>query len=86
VKTYNNRGYSYAKSGVYDLATADYAQVIALDPGNAHAYHNRGISYDKLGQLDKAIADFTKGACVSARADGVQGLTWCVLLLLLPRC
>lgn len=51
IKTFNNRGYSYAKSGNYEAAIADYDQAIQLDPSNSHAYHNRGISFDKLGQV-----------------------------------
>jgi hypothetical protein len=51
IKTFNNRGYSYAKSGNYEAAIADYDQAIQLDPTNSHAYHNRGISFDKLGQV-----------------------------------
>ena len=60
VRTLNNRGYSFAKSGDYDKAIADYTKVISLDPGNSHAYHNRGISFDKKGEFERAIADFTR--------------------------
>jgi len=55
IKTYNNRGYSYAKSGNYEAAIADYDQAIQLDPSNSHAYHNRGISFDKLGQVPCSV-------------------------------
>lgn len=66
VKTYNNRGYSYAKKCEYDKAIKDYNRVLELDRRNTHAYHNRGISYDKKGEFLLAIRDFTKGTCVLA--------------------
>ncbi|KAJ8600543.1 hypothetical protein CTAYLR_007923 [Chrysophaeum taylorii] len=54
------RAYCYARSAQPRLALDDYAAVLRLDPGNAHAYHNRAIMNDRLGRVDAAMADFQR--------------------------
>jgi len=43
----------------YDLAIADYSEVIRLEPKNASAYSNRGNCY-KEDRYDLAIKDYTE--------------------------
>lgn len=56
----NNRGGIYNRKGNYDLAIADYSQIIEVNPGALIAYINRGRIYDRKGDYDLAIADFSQ--------------------------
>jgi tetratricopeptide (TPR) repeat protein len=44
----------------YDLAIAEFTQVIQLKPKYAGAYNNRGVSYAHKGDYGDAITDFNK--------------------------
>jgi tetratricopeptide (TPR) repeat protein len=55
---YNTRGLMWYDKGVYDLAIADYNEVIRNEPNDPEAYFNRGLSWKKIKQYDKAIADY----------------------------
>jgi hypothetical protein len=60
---YYNRGFAYAKSGLYDKAIEDYNRVIQLNYKQySRVYATRGIAYWKTGQSDLAMEDFQK-AC-----------------------
>jgi tetratricopeptide (TPR) repeat protein len=57
---YYNRAGARSSAGQYDLAIADYTQVIALDPQNADAYADRGRAFYAQGQYDSAVQDLSK--------------------------
>ncbi len=52
------RGDLRYRRGEFDLAAADYGQVIGLQPDFAVPYNNRGNVYSAKGEYDKAIADY----------------------------
>ena len=52
-----NRGATYWTIDKTELALADFARAIALDPHNARAFRERSNAYRGIGQLDKALAD-----------------------------
>ncbi|MBR0780837.1 tetratricopeptide repeat protein [Bradyrhizobium iriomotense] len=53
-----NRASAYSKKGAFELAVADYSELIRLHPQNVYAHYNRAYSYYQLGELDRAIADY----------------------------
>lgn len=53
-------GNSYLKAEEYDLAVADYSQVINVAPNHQDAYYWRAWCYDELGDNEKALADLNK--------------------------
>jgi tetratricopeptide (TPR) repeat protein len=55
---YSNRGSAYTDKKDYDLAIADFDQVIRFDPKDAGTYNNRGNAYAGKGDIDRAIADY----------------------------
>jgi tetratricopeptide (TPR) repeat protein len=59
-KVYLNRGMSYFNNGDFELAEADFDQVISLDSKNAAAYHGKGMVKYDAGNYDDAVAEFTK--------------------------
>jgi tetratricopeptide (TPR) repeat protein len=62
---YWQRGKIYQKSKQdYDLAVADYSQMIALDPKDAHSYFLRGWAY-----MWKSNSGKDEESCASAHAD-----------------
>lgn len=54
------RGDAYLAAKQYDLAVADYTQVITKNPTSGQAFYNRGMAYFRGKNRDAAIADFTK--------------------------
>ena len=54
-----NRGFSYDKTGRYDLALDDYTAALDVEPGNSYAHYNRGITKDRKGDYVGAVTDFT---------------------------
>jgi len=58
--TFVNRGIIYNTARKLDLALADFASALAIDPNIAEAYLNRGNSKFFQGKLNEAIADFTR--------------------------
>ncbi len=64
---YNNRGNAYTGQGQYDLAIADFDELIKLNPKYAKPFNNRGVAYQKKGDFDRAIEDFD--AAISLDAD-----------------
>ena len=53
-----NRAGAYNKKGAFELAVADYSELIRLYPQNVYAHYNRAYSYYQLGELERAIADY----------------------------
>src|SRR5689334_1878724 len=54
-----NRANIYARRGKLDLALADYAAALRLDPKNSLIPYNRGNVYFDNKQYERAIADYT---------------------------
>ncbi|MFZ1990547.1 MAG: tetratricopeptide repeat protein [Alphaproteobacteria bacterium] len=54
-----NRGIIYNNARKMNLALADFAAALAMNPNIAEAYLNRGNSKFLQGKLDEAIADYT---------------------------
>jgi tetratricopeptide (TPR) repeat protein len=54
-----NRGIAYRQGGKYDLAIADFSQVISRVPDNVNAYGGRAIAYLFQDRFDASIADYT---------------------------
>lgn len=59
-KAYINRGMAYFQNQDYDLAEADFDEVVGLDSKNASAYHGRGMVKYELNQYEEAIVEFQK--------------------------
>jgi tetratricopeptide (TPR) repeat protein len=57
---YLNRANIYSQRRKYQLAFADYASAMALDPRNPLTHYNRGNAYLDMGQYELAIADYTR--------------------------
>ena len=53
-------GLSHQSRDDYDLAIADYARAIQLNPSFAEAYNNRGTVYSLKGDYPHAIVDISK--------------------------
>jgi lipoprotein NlpI len=49
---------AHREKAQYDLATADYDRIIALEPRRATAFNSRGITYQLAAQYPRAIADY----------------------------
>jgi lipoprotein NlpI len=60
VRAYVLRGTIHDKLRKFDLAVADYTQVLKLDPKAAEAYDRRGTSHFMLGEIGKSVADFDR--------------------------
>ena len=54
------RAKAYRNTGKYDLAIADYSEVIRRRSSDAASYFGRGYSYMELKKYPEATADFTK--------------------------
>ncbi len=57
-QAFQNRAYTYLKSGNLLMALMDYDQVIALDPGQSELFFQRGLVYLQMGRFDAALEDF----------------------------
>ena len=53
-KTYSALGSAYDQQGQYDLARAQYAKALALQPGALSVQNNLGMSYALQGKLPEA--------------------------------
>ncbi len=53
-------GNQYMNQGDYDLAIAEFNEMMKINPDEPTAYINRGAAYFKKQQMDLAIADFNK--------------------------
>ena len=55
---YINRGLSYDRLQKYDLAIADFTEVIKMDSTDMASFIDRGLSKMHAGYLEKAFVDF----------------------------
>jgi tetratricopeptide (TPR) repeat protein len=60
VIAYRNRGITYNKKGLPELAALDFDEALKLDPNDNQSLGGRGNSYAQRGQYDRGIADFTE--------------------------
>lgn len=68
--SYSNRGRDYALAGREDLALADLAKSLAINPNDADALQVRGAIALKNREFDRAIADMDRSVALApARAD-----------------
>lgn len=54
---YQARGLVYFQQGLHDLAIADYAQALTLNPDHIDTYYQRGQAHYAQGDYEQAIAD-----------------------------
>lgn len=79
---HNKRGIAYFKNGETDLAIADYAEAIRLDPRAAHPYYNRGRALLSKNDFVNAIPDFTEAISRKPRdALARNGRAWALFKL-----
>jgi tetratricopeptide (TPR) repeat protein len=62
---FRSRGDAYDDKGEYDLALADYAEALALNPGDAEVFNSRGATRTALEQYGSAIEDFDRSVTLS---------------------
>ena len=60
VIAYRNRGLTYNKKNLPELAALDFDEALKLDPNDNPSLGGRGNSYAQRGQYDRGIADFTE--------------------------
>jgi tetratricopeptide (TPR) repeat protein len=60
VEYHLERALAYLKKEAHDLAIADLAEAIRLNPSEPKAYQRRGVAYLAKGEPDAAIADFNR--------------------------
>jgi tetratricopeptide (TPR) repeat protein len=54
---YENRALAYEHKGLFDLAAADYAKAVSLQP-NFTTHYNRAEFYSDSGRYDQAVPDY----------------------------
>ncbi|MEJ7849653.1 MAG: tetratricopeptide repeat protein [Pyrinomonadaceae bacterium] len=69
VALYTERGRLNSLLGKLNVAVADFAKALALDPKNSSAYHFRGHAYENNNRYDLAVADFTAAIGLSAESS-----------------
>lgn len=57
---HNNMGDVYTRHGQLELAAAEFAKAIELQPSYAEAYHNLGNALFQMGQKEKAVEVYLK--------------------------
>ncbi|MBU1238431.1 tetratricopeptide repeat protein, partial [Myxococcota bacterium] len=63
----NTRGLLYRKIERYDLALADYNEVLGLRPNWSTGFNNRALVYIAMGRVDLAIADYKKAFALNPK-------------------
>src|SRR5262249_8327086 len=66
---YRERGITYSKRGLHELATADFDEALKINPQDNQAQGMRGKAYAQRGQYDRAIADFTEVTRRNPKSD-----------------
>jgi Flp pilus assembly protein TadD len=56
----------------FEEALAEYEQVLAIRPEDAHTYLDRGWLYEQQGRLDLARADYQKAATLMTPDDWLK--------------
>lgn len=59
---YRARGSWHQKKGELDLALADYASSIKLEPKNVESYDYRADVYQQKGDYDRALSDYDRAS------------------------
>ena len=59
---YRARGSWHQKKGELDLALADYAGSIKIEPKNVESYDYRADVYQQKGDYDRALADYDRAS------------------------
>lgn len=57
----------FVKAGSYELAVAEFRELVALKPDHAYAYFHAGQTLEKLGRKDEARAIYAQGIEAAAR-------------------
>lgn len=70
-KVFLNRGMAYFSIGDFELAEADFDQVIESDSKNAAAYHGKGMVKYELTMYEDAVTEFQK----SLKIDSENSIT-----------
>jgi len=60
VIAYRNRGITYNKKSLHELATFDFDEALKLDPKDLATLGARGNAYAQRGLYDPAVADLTE--------------------------
>ena len=66
------RGNAYREKGEFDLAIADYTEVIRLTPSLPQGYHDRGVAHRLKGDREHAIADFQQAVRIAPLASAAS--------------
>ncbi len=66
--TFNARGNNYDELKQYDLAIADYSEVIRLLPKFEYGYANRALEKYKKGEFQAAVADYDHALIVNSKS------------------
>ncbi len=66
---FNKRGNTYDALKKYDLAIADYTQVIRLLPSFEYGYANRALEYCRKSNYIAAVADYNKALRVNPKSS-----------------
>jgi tetratricopeptide (TPR) repeat protein len=69
IRAYFVRSSAYLRKGDFDLAVADYTQIIQRYPKNWQAYFCRGHAYFRKGDIERAIADYTELVRLNPKAE-----------------
>jgi tetratricopeptide (TPR) repeat protein len=66
-RTYYNRGVAYLYKAQYELAIADFTNVLEINPASAQAYNNRGAAYTEKAEYEQAMSDLNKALKLNPR-------------------
>jgi tetratricopeptide (TPR) repeat protein len=67
IETYLEQGDAALEQGNWDVAIAQYTQVIAINPKSSIAYNDRGTARQSQGDLDGALKDFTQALALDPK-------------------
>ena len=69
VSDFVNRGNAHLDREEYDLAIADYDEVLKHDPAYAIGWYDRGTAFRLKKDYDKAIADYSRAVALNRRYE-----------------
>ena len=67
--TFNARGNNYDELKQYDLAIADYSEVIRLLPKFEYGYANRALQKYRKGDFQAAVADYDQALIINSKSS-----------------